>query len=55
MMIGDCLDNDIYPAKSLGMKTVWIKQGFGGIQKAVNGDYEPDYEINSLSELLNIL
>lgn len=55
MMIGDRLDNDIYPAKSLGMKTVWIKQGFGGIQKAVNGDYEPDYEINSLSELLNIL
>ena len=25
MMVGDRLDNDIIPAKSLGMKTVWIK------------------------------
>ena len=30
-MIGDRIDNDILPAKSLGMKTVWIKQGFGAL------------------------
>lgn len=29
VMIGDRIDNDIVPAKRLGMKTIWIKQGFG--------------------------
>lgn len=29
VMIGDRIDNDIVPAKQLGMKTIWIKQGFG--------------------------
>ena len=29
-MVGDRLDNDIYPAQKLGMKTVWIRQGLGG-------------------------
>ena len=31
-MIGDRIDNDIAPAKSLGMNTVWIRQGYGGLQ-----------------------
>ena len=26
VMIGDRIDNDIVPAKQLGMKTIWIKQ-----------------------------
>ena len=26
-MIGDRLDNDIAPAKKLGFKTIWVKQG----------------------------
>lgn len=30
VMTGDYLDNDIVPAKSLGMKTIWIKQGSEG-------------------------
>lgn len=42
-MIGDRLDNDILPAKSLGMKTVWIKQGFGALQKPLTKSEEPDY------------
>lgn len=29
IMIGDRVDNDIVPAKRIGMKTIWIKQGFG--------------------------
>ena len=53
-MIGDRLDNDILPAKSLGMKTVWIKQGFGAIQKPLSKSEEPDYTINNLTELLKI-
>jgi len=51
-MIGDRLDNDILPAKSLGMKTVWIKQGFGALQKPLSKPEEPDHSINNLSELL---
>ena len=31
VMIGDRLDNDIYPAKKLGMTTVWVKQGWAVI------------------------
>jgi HAD superfamily hydrolase (TIGR01509 family) len=27
IMIGDRLDNDIVPAKSLGMRTIWVKRG----------------------------
>ena len=27
MMVGDRLDNDIHPAKAMGMKTVWIRHG----------------------------
>ena len=52
VMIGDRLDNDIVPAKSIGMKTVWIKQGFGRLQKPLSAAEIPDYSIESLSELL---
>lgn len=53
-MIGDRLDNDILPAKALGIKTVWIKQGFGALQKTLSKSEEPDHSINNLSELLVI-
>ena len=54
VMIGDRIDNDIVPAKQLGMKTVWIKQGVGKYWN-IQGDSEtPEYEVNSLSELLSI-
>ncbi len=54
-MIGDRLDNDIYPAKKLGFKTIWIRQGFGGFQKPISSDYQADIEIDNLHELLTIL
>ena len=53
-MIGDRLDNDVLPAKALGMKTVWIKQGFATLQKPASQDEEPDYTIEKLPELLKI-
>ena len=54
VMIGDRIDNDIVPAKQMGMKTVWIRQGVGKYWN-IRGDYEtPEFEVNSLSELLNI-
>lgn len=54
VMIGDRIDNDIVPAQKLGMKTVWIKQGFGKLQTTLVKENPPDYEIENLSELLKI-
>ena len=54
VMIGDRIDNDIVPAKQMGMKTVRIRQGVGKYWN-IQGDCEtPDMEVNSLSELLSI-
>lgn len=52
IMIGDRVDNDIVPAKSMGMGTVWIKQGFGQYWIVKNEDERADYEVESLSDLL---
>lgn len=51
VMIGDRLDNDISPAKKLGMKAIWIRQGFAIYQNPENAEYQPDYIVDSLSEL----
>ena len=55
VMVGDRLDNDIIPAKAIGMKTVWIKNGFAQYQAADLGEDVADFQICSLSELLSIL
>lgn len=55
VMVGDRLDNDIFPAKKIGMRTIWIKQGFGGIQIPKSYEYIPDIEISELNNLLDIL
>jgi HAD superfamily hydrolase (TIGR01662 family) len=54
VMIGDRIDNDTAPAQSLGMKGVWIKQGFGRLQTALAAANPPDYEVDNLTELLKI-
>lgn len=54
VMVGDRLDNDIYPAKSLGMGTIWVKQGFGAMQTPRNAVYEADYVVGSLSGVLEV-
>lgn len=54
VMIGDRLDNDMVPAQKVGMKTVWIKQGLGGLASAIHKNEQADYEIENLSELLAI-
>lgn len=55
VMVGDRLDNDIIPAKAIGMKTVWVKNGLAQYQGAVLGKGVADYQIGSLAELLRIL
>lgn len=52
VMVGDRLDNDIIPAKAMGMGTVWIRQGLAAYQDVQLGKDEADYIIDNLSELL---
>ena len=53
-MIGDRLDNDIVPAKSLGMMTVWIRQGFGRLQRPSSEADMPDHTVEKLADLLAV-
>ena len=55
VMVGDRLDNDIIPAKALGMKTVWIKNGLAQYQSEELGKGIADVQIASLSELLSYM
>lgn len=55
MMVGDRLDNDIAPAKAIGMKTVWLKRGLAQYQSAELGNGIADYQIDALSDILTIL
>lgn len=50
-MVGDRLDNDIAPAKRLGMKTIWIRQGWGGKAVPASEDMTPDRQVDTLEEL----
>lgn len=54
VMVGDRLYNDILPAKKLGFITVRINQGFAKNQVAPSTDYTPNYEIDNLTELLQL-
>lgn len=53
VMIGDRLDNDICPAKKLGMKTIWAKFDFSAYQTPQSSNDEPDMIIDTLSDLKN--
>lgn len=51
VMVGDRLDNDIAPANKIGMKTVWVKQGFGAFPTVHSKEETPTYTVNNLNEL----
>jgi len=55
VMVGDRLDNDIAPAKALGMKTIWIRQGWGGKAVPMNEEIEPDWRVDTLEEVAGLL
>ena len=55
IMIGDRLDNDIVPAKRIGMKTIWIKQGFSRLAQVKNLEERADWTVEKLTDLLPIL
>ena len=49
--IGDSLTNDVVGAAGAGMKSVWLNR----LQKKAEPEIDVDYEIRSLSELIDIL
>ncbi|MGE0682418.1 MAG: HAD family hydrolase [Candidatus Binatia bacterium] len=51
LMVGDRLDNDIIPAKRLGLRTARIRVGWCREVEPRNPQEQPDYEVNSLIEL----
>lgn len=51
VMVGDRLDNDIRPAKELGMQTVWIRKGLSKHQPVALGKNVADWIIENLSDL----
>ena len=55
VMIGDRLDNDVVPAKQLGMKTVWVRQGFAKYQNVNSENEQPDYTIEGINDILDVL
>lgn len=54
VMIGDRLDNDIFPANVLGFTTVRILQGYGRLQVPKTSDDEPNFTVDALKQLLNV-
>lgn len=54
VMVGDRLDNDIRPAKELGMKTIQIRKGIAVYANLSCGAEVPDFTVDNLSEILSI-
>ena len=50
IMIGDS-SNDIIPAKTLGMKSIYVTYGYGKIENSI----KPDYVIDCFNEVLKII
>ncbi len=55
VMIGDRLDNDIVPANKIGMKTVWIRQGFAKYSTPKKEYEKADFTVDNLKEVLDVL
>jgi len=55
VMIGDRIDNDIRPAKSLGWKTIRVLQGFAKMQMPRNSAEEPDFTVSNLKQIISLL
>ncbi|MGN1421139.1 MAG: HAD family hydrolase [Eubacterium sp.] len=55
VMIGDRLDNDIIPAKKMGMKTVWVRQGFAKYQSVTSEAETPDFTVEAIKDIIELL
>ena len=54
VMVGDRLDNDIFPAKALGMRTVWMRKGLAIHQRIDLGKNTADWVMDTLSDLKKV-
>jgi len=55
VMVGDRIDNDIFPANILGIRTVWIKAGPHAIQEPRIPEDVPDAVIDTMPQLVPVL
>lgn len=55
MMVGDRLNTDILMGERNGMETVLVLSGVTGKQDLENSDLSPDYMIQSLADIRNIV
>lgn len=55
IMIGDRLDNDIIPARQIGMKTIWIRRGRYRIMEPRTPDEIPDATVADVREVPNAI
>jgi 8-oxo-dGTP diphosphatase/putative hydrolase of the HAD superfamily len=55
VMIGDRIDNDIIPAKSLGMSAIWVRQGLAKHQIIPQDHTAPDVVVERLGEIVAYL
>ena len=53
-MIGDRVDNDIIPAKKIGMKTVRVKQGMWKYWDDLGEEEQADFEVDYLSAVIEL-
>jgi HAD superfamily hydrolase (TIGR01549 family) len=55
LMVGDRLDNDIAPARRLGMRTVRVRQGIARSQQPRTVEETPDCTIDAIADLAQVL
>lgn len=53
-MVGDRLDNDITPAAEMGMSTVWVRQGWFGMENANLARFKPNFTVDIISDVSGI-
>jgi HAD superfamily hydrolase (TIGR01662 family) len=54
VMVGDRIDNDVAPAKALGMKTIHVRQGGSGRQQPRSAEETPDASVATIGEVLQL-
>ncbi|HEX8325681.1 MAG TPA: HAD family hydrolase [Tepidisphaeraceae bacterium] len=54
VMVGDRIDNDIRPAKALGMKTIHVRQGGSGRQRPRSAEETADATVDSIADVATL-
>lgn len=52
VMIGDRLDNDIAPAKKLGFKTIWVRQGLNAYTSPTSQWEQADAVVDKIEQIM---